>query len=152
MTFEIILSEKEEKEAVNFLQGKIREFNNANSPHHKAIRDEGAVIPLFLLLKDAAGDVIGGLSGSTYWGWLSIEYLFVPEELRGQKIGERLLVMAEEMAVKRGCKNCYLTTFEFQARTFYEKQGYTVAGRLDDYPPGVTYFWMQKELPAVIKE
>ncbi|MHC1782269.1 MAG: GNAT family N-acetyltransferase [Anaerolineaceae bacterium] len=146
---DIIFSEVEEPEAADFLQGKIREFNNARSPHHRAIQAEGAVTPLFLLLKDTAGELIGGLSGSTYWSWLSIEYLFVPEELRGKNIGAKLLAMAEEVAVKRGCKHCYLTTFEFQARDFYQKHGYTVAGHLEDYPPGVTYYWMQKELPAV---
>jgi GNAT superfamily N-acetyltransferase len=152
MTIEIILSEQEEKEAADFLQGKIREFNNTRSPHHLEIRKEGAVTPLFLLLKDEAGELIGGLSGSTYWGWLSIDKLFIPEEVRGQNIGARLLATAEEIAVRRGCKHCYLTTFEFQARDFYQKHGYIIAGRLDDYPPGVAYYWMQKELPAESKE
>ena len=38
-----------------------------------------------------------------------------------------------------------LTTFSFQARGFYEKYGYCVAGAMEDYPPGATYFWMRKE-------
>jgi hypothetical protein len=46
-----------------------------------------------------------------------------------------------------------LTTFEFQARTFYEIHGYTIAGRMEDYPPGSSYYWMRKELaPELVKQ
>ena len=40
----------------------------------------------------------------------------------------------------------FLTTFEFQARAFYEARVYREAGRLVGYPPGSTYYWMRKEL------
>jgi GNAT superfamily N-acetyltransferase len=148
MPIEIIPSDQEEQAAADFLQGRIREFNNAHSPHHRAIREEGAVTPLFLLLKDEAGELIGGLSGSTYWGWLCVDYLFVPEELRGRGLGVQLLEKAEAIALRRGCEHAYLTTFGFQAPGFYEKQGYIQAGCLQDYPPGVTYHWMCKNLKA----
>ncbi len=144
----IFLSENEEKEAAEFLQEKIKEFNNAHSPQHLAIRVEGAVRPLFLLLKDESGEMVGGLSGSTYWGWLFIEYLFVPEELRGRGLGAQLLAKAETIAIRRGCEHAYLTTFGFQAPGFYKNQGYIQAGCLEDYPPGVSYYWMRKDLTA----
>jgi len=50
------------------------------------------------------------------------------------------------MAIGRGAQHSFLTTFAFQARGFYEKHGYTVAGTLEDYPPGSAYFWMRKDL------
>lgn len=146
MPVEIISSDQEENEAAEFLQGKIREFNNAHSPQHQAIREEGAVTPLFLLLMDETGQLVGGLSGSTYWGWFSIDYLFVPENLRGEGLGARLLGMAEGIARKRGCEHAYLTTFGFQAPEFYKKMGYLQAGCLENYPPGISYFWMKKDL------
>ena len=37
-------------------------------------------------------------------------------------------------------------TFSFQARDFYEKNGYRVTDRLDDYSPGESFYWMVKEL------
>ena len=53
---------------------------------------------------------------------------------------------AEEVARERGCAGIWLDTFSFQARGFYEKLGYTVFGRIDDYPPGQSRFWLRKHL------
>ena len=46
----------------------------------------------------------------------------------------------------RGCSQVMLTTYSFQARGFYEKEGYRVVGEMADYPPGATYYWMRKDL------
>jgi len=146
LTTETILSEKEEKEFAEFLHNKIKHFNNEKSPYHKESRKPGSSTPLHVMLKDASGNFVGGLTASTYWDWLDIEDFYIPEELRGEGVGTALLQEAESIAVKRGCKRCFLTTFEFQARIFYEKQGYYVTGKLDDYPPGSVYYWMRKDL------
>lgn len=146
---DITYSELEEKEAAEFLHEKIRTFNNEHSPGHLASREPGAVRPLFLLLKDEAGNLIGGLAASTYWGWLFVDHLFVPEELRGLDLGSKLMARAERIARERGCQHAYLTTFSFQARRFYEKLDFEVVGSLEDYPPGETYFWMKKEFLSI---
>jgi GNAT superfamily N-acetyltransferase len=148
METEIALSEHEEKEFVEFLHAKIIQYNNDRSHHHREARKTGAVVPLNLILKDRSGNPIGGLSGNTYWGWLEIVYLVIPEELRGKGIGATLLKTAEAEAAKRGCTSCFLTTFDFQGRGFYESHGYVVAGRLEDYPPGSVYYWMRKDIPV----
>ncbi len=140
------LSENEEKEFSEFLRTQIREFNNRQSAPHRASRQPGAITPLNLIVKDDAGSVIGGLTASTYWEWLDIDIFYLPEELRGRGLGTSLLQTAETIALERGCKRSFLTTFDFQARTFYEKYGYSVIGVLTDYPPGSTYFWMRKDL------
>jgi GNAT superfamily N-acetyltransferase len=143
---EIVLSELEDKEFTEFLHQKIKSFNNDISPYHKVSREPGAVKPLNLILKDETGKSIGGLTANTYWDWLAIDDFYIPEDFRGVGIGQTLLKKAEEIAVSRGCKRCFLTTFKFQARVFYEKQGYNVIGKLDDYPPGSVYYWMRKDL------
>ncbi len=146
MTIETIISENEEKEFGEFLHNQIKEFNNRHSPHHLAARQPGAVTPLYLILKDESGNAIGGLSADTHWGWLEVHNFYLPPELRGQGWGASLLHTAEEIARKRGCHSCFLWTFEFQARTFYERQGYEVVGQLKDYPPGSAFYWMRKQL------
>ncbi|MFN2241527.1 MAG: GNAT family N-acetyltransferase [Anaerolineae bacterium] len=146
MALEITLSEENENEFAELLQARIREFNNQHSPYHLAARQPGAVRPLRVMLKDEAGQAVGGLSAHTYWDWLEVDDLFVPEKWRGQGIGSSLLQTAEAMAVGRGARHSFLTTFAFQARAFYEKHGYTVAGTLEGYPPGSAYFWMRKDL------
>ena len=140
------ISEKEEKAFEAFLHNKIKDYNNDYSPYHREARKPGALTPLHIILKDGSGNVIGGLSASTYWGWLDIDDFYIPEQYRGRGIGASLLHTAETIAAKRGCTRCFLSTFEFQARVFYEKQGYSVAGMLEDYPPGSAYYWMRKDL------
>lgn len=149
MPVETAISEKEELEFGKFLHSRIREYNNTHSSHHREVRKPGSIMPLNLILKDGEGNFIGGLSANTYWEWLEIDDFLVPEDLRGKGIGASLLQTAETIAIKRGCKRCFLSTFDFQARTFYEKHGYSVTGKLDDYPPGSAYYWMRKDLRPI---
>ena len=103
--------------------------------------------PLVLLVSEG-DDVVGGLWARTYFGWLCIEVVFVPESLRGQGIGAELMSGAEREAAARGCRNAWLDTFEFQARGFYEKLGYRCFGELEDYPAGFSRYFMTKALAA----
>src|SRR5437870_10505786 len=93
-------------------------------------------IPLLLMLRDDAGKLMGGLQASIYFKWLYVDFLWIAESLRGQWQGSMLLRAAEEEARRRGCQHAWLNTFDFQARGFYEKHGYTLFGQLPDYPPG----------------
>ena len=44
--------------------------------------------PLAVTLDDAeSGQMIGGLWGRTVYDWLFVEFLFVPEHLRGRGLG-----------------------------------------------------------------
>jgi ribosomal protein S18 acetylase RimI-like enzyme len=148
VALETVISEQDEQAFEEFLHNKIKAYNNIRSPYHRETRKPGSSTPLHIMLKDRSGRVVGGVAASTYWGWLDIDDFYVPEEFRGQGIGTSLLQTAETIAIDRGCSRCVLSTFEFQARGFYEKQGYYVTGRLEDYPPGSTYYWMRKDLPA----
>lgn len=94
---------------------------------------------------DAAEQVIGGILAEQIWGWLLIEVLWVAPEARGRGIGRALLNQAEQLAQARGCKHAALETFSFQARAFYERQGYVVYGALEDFPPGHVRYSMKKD-------
>jgi len=102
--------------------------------------------PLCLFVRDNKGAVLGGLLGLTYWGWLVIEILWLPESLRGQHLGGDLLHMAEDEARKRGCHAAMLDTLSHQAPGFYEKLGYEVFAALDDFPPGHEKIFLKKRL------
>lgn len=104
--------------------------------------------PLILAIEDPQGNVIGGLWGRTAYDWLFVELLVVPEALRGQGIGTDLMQRAEAEAVARGCHGAWLDTFEFQARGFYERLGYTCFGELGDFPIGSSRYFMKKALAA----
>jgi GNAT superfamily N-acetyltransferase len=102
--------------------------------------------PLVLTVHDESGAVIGGLWGRTAFGWLFVELLFVPEGLRGRGIGAELMSRAEREAILRACHSAWLDTFEFQARGFYERLGYTCFGEINDYPQGFARYFMKKQL------
>ena len=93
-----------------------------------------------------SGEITGGLYGVSYYGWLFIELLIIPERYRGQRLGTRLMQQAEAAASDRGCLGVWLDTFSFQARGFYEKLGYEVFGEIADFPPGKSRFWLRKRL------
>jgi GNAT superfamily N-acetyltransferase len=103
--------------------------------------------PLAVFVTDpASGKVLGGLYGSSSLGLLRIDRFFLPESLRRDRLGSRLLAMAEEEGRRRGCTRISLNTMEIQAPGFYLKQGYEMAARLDCDPPGVTRYLMTKRL------
>lgn len=130
---------------LEFLNAKLREYNNTVSPHHLASRQEGAIQHLQIIAEDDAKQWIGGLDAELCWNWLFVNKLWVDESHRQEGIGSNLLAGAEREAIERGCIHAYLTTFKFQARIFYEKHGYRVVGMLEDYPPGSAYYWMSKK-------
>lgn len=101
---------------------------------------------LSIALNDGYKKCVGGLYGRTGYNWLFIELIFVPESLRRQGIGSKLIGMAEQEAISRNCHGVWLDTFEFQARKFYERLGYQVYGELSDFPEGFSRYFMKKSL------
>ncbi len=102
---------------------------------------------LALAVRDPqTGGVVGGLWAVSYYGWLFVELLALPEAYRGHGLGTRLMRQAEAVARGRGCIGVWLDTFSFQARGFYEKLGYRVFGTIAEYPPGESRYFLQKTL------
>lgn len=122
------------------LQGLIA-FNQA-----KTGRPAGELKPFAALVRDEARNTIGGAIGSSYYGWLAIDLLWLPESLRGTGLGTQVMRLAEEEARARGCLGIRLDTYSFQARGFYEKLGFSLFGTLPDHPPGHTRYWLAKRL------
>jgi len=106
------------------------------------------VEPLAITLQDPENDaIIGGLWGESYYDWLFINFLIVPDIFRKRGVGSALMKKAEEIAANRGCLGIRLDTFSFQAPAFYEKLGYRRYGRLVNHPKGHDRIYYFKELP-----
>ena len=99
---------------------------------------------LVIFLRKPEGKILGGLNGYTHWNWLAIDQIWITEELRNQGWGRKLMECAEKEALKRGCQHAHVDTFDFQALPFYEKLGYRIFGKLDDFPSGHSRFFLQK--------
>jgi len=93
-----------------------------------------------------SGIVLGGPWGVSYWRWLFVDLLFVPEALRGRGLGSELLRRAETIARECACVGVWLLSFSFQAPAFYRRRGYTAFGHVADYPPGHGCFYLMKRL------
>lgn len=105
-----------------------------------------AFYPVHFFLKSDRDEIMGGLIGSIWGGWLHISYLWIDEAERGNRWATRLMDRAEAYARERGCHSVTLDTHSFQARPFYEKRGYEIFGMLDDFPKGHKKFFLQKRL------
>ena len=104
-------------------------------------------VPVALVLRDPASDaIIGGLWADLYYEWCFVKLLALPEALRGQGHGTRLMRDVEAIARDYGAAGIWLDTFSFQARGFYERLGFALFATLDGYPPGGSRFFLQKRL------
>ena len=127
------------KKEIDLVRESLLQFNNAcvgNDFH----------APLNLVEYDADGNVIAGILGGTYWGWMYVDILWVHEDHRKKGIGTRLLWEAEKEALRRGCHHVHLDTMSWQAPEFYKKHGYTVIGILPDIPNGNQKYLLMKAL------
>jgi GNAT superfamily N-acetyltransferase len=106
----------------------------------------GKVDRFAVFIRDAQDTIQGGLVGFFAWQWMSVEWLWVDSAIRGQGYGSALLRGAESLARDAGCVGAKLDTYEFQAKPFYEKHGYSVFGVLEGYPASTRTYYMQKAL------
>jgi GNAT superfamily N-acetyltransferase len=102
--------------------------------------------PVNFVLRGERGDVLGGVLGQLWGGWLQVTHLWVAEAARGAGYGTRLMEDAEAYARSRGAVGVILETHSFQARPFYERLGYKVFNTLDGYPLGHAKFYLKKAL------
>lgn len=99
---------------------------------------------LFIPITAENGSVDGGLIGYTGRGWLYVELLFVPERLRGQGMAGKLLALAEKEARARGCIGANIDTINPVACRAYERAGYSVFGRIENFAQGHDICWLLK--------
>jgi GNAT superfamily N-acetyltransferase len=111
---------------VEALPHRLEAFNERQWPCHQPWQPLGVFVR-----DDRHGNIVAGLAGETYAGWLFVRYLWVSEGLRGQGVGRELIEKAESRALERGCHSAWLDTFSFQAPGFYRTLGYEVFGELD---------------------
>lgn len=102
---------------------------------------------LGVYLRDEQGTLLAGLIAQRKGEWLSIDFLWVSETVRGTGVGSELIKVSEQAAREKGCRHALVDTMSFQALPFYQKQGYQLAMTLDDFPlPGMARHYLKKHL------
>jgi GNAT superfamily N-acetyltransferase len=121
-----------EREAIEL---PLAEYNRAQNSAFWVARElpANAVRPLTVCARSSNGRAIGGLIGETQFAWLKIVLMSVEPSMRMRGVGRRIVETAEAEAVRRGCRYAYVDTMDYQAPKFYEKLGYDVAGRIEDW-------------------
>lgn len=96
---------------------------------------------------ERGGEIIAGIIARMYcWNVVYVDTLWVKEEYRKEGLGMRLIESVERRAKEYGAHLIHLDTFDFQAKEFYEKQGYEVFGKLEECPKGHCRYYLKKEL------
>ena len=96
---------------------------------------------------DKDGNIIAGCTGYIYpWGMMYIDDMWVDEKYRRQELGSNALQAVEKVAKEKGCYLITLGTFDFQARPYYLKHGYTVFATHKDCPKGHEDYELFKRL------
>ena len=127
------------KQETDYIRDALTAFND------EKVGQDGHT-PLNIIEYDKDGNIIGGIIGGTYWGWMYIDILWVREDCRRKGLGSKLLIEAEKEAIRRGCHHIHVDTMSWQAPKFYEKHGYETIGILPDIPKGNQKHLLMKTL------
>lgn len=129
---------------VEFLETQIRREASAAM----GLGDE---VELAIFVRDA-GKIVAGISGWTWGDCCELQSLWVDRRFSGGWLGSRLLAAAEAEAAARGCTQTVHFTYDFQARALYERAGYELVGRVEDFPWGTDVLWYRKRLTPTVAE
>ena len=82
-------------------------------------------VPFTFIAKEK-DEILGFITGHSYYKEVHIGDLMVVEEYRNKHIGTKLVKEVENYFKDKGFENINLTTYEFQAPEFYKKCGFKV--------------------------
>ena len=82
------------------------------------------------------GRIVGGLDGSTSYGWLLVKVIWISKDCRRQGFGRRLLSRAAAIARSRKCHSVWLDTSSPTALDFYRALGFELFGVLSNRDAG----------------
>ena len=107
----------------------------------------GDEVELAIFVRDA-GKVVAGICGWTWGDCCEFQSLWVAPRLRGRGLATQLIAAAHAEARARGCTQAVHFTYGFQAQALYERNGYELVGRVENFPSGTDVLWYRKLLSA----
>lgn len=131
------------KADADLLSRGITSFNEETVGDLEPIEEEKR---FHVIARDGMGSLQGGIRATCYWNTLHIELLWISETARGSGLGSKLIQQAEVFARDNGCENALVETTSWQARPFYEKNGYNHMATLHNRPKGHSSHYLTKVL------
>ena len=99
-----------------------------------------------IFIKDENEIIVGGASGTLFYGSLYVDSLWVDKALRRQGWGTKLMHEAENVGRKHGASFVTLNTMDWEALLFYQKLGYSIEFTREGYEKGSMMFMLRKNL------
>lgn len=99
-----------------------------------------------ITIKDENGKLAGCVMATCLYNGMEITSLWVDEDARGRGLGQKLMELVEAEGKKRGMSFAYTNTFTWQAPEFYEKLGYQLYGKLENFPTDNQLSYYRKDL------
>ena len=91
----------------------------------------------------------GGCNGSTLYGCLYIDQLWVETSLRGQDYGTRLVNAALAFGSEKHCTFATVNTMSWEALGFYQKLGFEVEFQRTGFEHNAVFYFLRKSLTPV---
>ncbi len=139
----IEITTKASKNDAEVLSEGITDYNKSTVSE---LESNDAEVRFFVFARNSNNKITGGIRAACYWNTLHIELLWLSQECRGQGFGKIILGFAEEFAKINNCEKVFVETTSWQAKPFYEKNGYNLIGTLKDRPKGYVSYYLTKNL------
>ena len=137
------------EEDAEFIEEQASRVFDTIAPPEEAAEEEEFVYKV----TDEKGSLLGGcILAVDARKTASIYDLWVEEKYRRRGIASALVRQAEKKAGELGCYLVLVGTFDFQAKPFYEKHGYTVNDTMSGVPKGHEHYFMTKRLDRTVME
>lgn len=136
---EVVITAEKVAEYDLILHNQMERINKEND-----IQDVEEKDIMFVALDN--NNFAGGFQASITEDSMYITRLVVSEEYRGMQIGTNLMSIIEDKARLLGIYSISVGTVEFQARGFYEKQGFRVVMIKENDPRGFDSYKMTKRI------
>jgi len=103
---------------------------------------------LCFVIRDGAGRVTGIAAGYSWADTSELKQMWIDADHRGQGHGRALLEAFLTEAARRGVRQVWVASFDFQAPEFYEKAGFTRMAEFAGWPEGHANIILRKSLNA----
>lgn len=145
----IVIKKENDNEFKNIIHTKLRKNNIEKCKWLKDNVSEDINVSSiensnFLVFDDNL--LVGGAIGFIEYNWYFLDLLYVDEEYRKRNIGTNLIKKIEKLAREKHLTGIRMETWDFQAKGFYEKNGYSVFAEIKNCPPGTIDYYLKKEL------
>ena len=136
MKISTISKEKETEVSELLLKGISAEAKKAKSMNE--------ILSFGFIVKDDNEEIIGGITGYTFYGDHHIDMLWIHPEFRNLGLGSLLVQHAEQLGAERESKFITVSTMDWEALSFYQNLGFEIEFERRGYVKDSKAYFLKK--------